>query len=155
MIRAQLVRARRLVADVEVKMALLVIAILADGIQQVDKFIVASDPAVAVLQTRRDKVDAVGGGKLQLALLKKRLAFVRIDELVVHGEAPALMRFVPGRLAKHKIVPRIVGDVIGTSRAVYLEKIQAAAPVRDLDADVVAVDRSGPVCHAVGVELAT
>jgi hypothetical protein len=77
-----------------------------------------------------------------------------VDVLVVHGNASALLRVLGGRLAETKVVPGIVGDVVSTTGRVNLEEIDGAALVGDLDADVVAVNGTGPVGNAVGVDLA-
>lgn len=146
--------AGRLVAGVEVEAALLIDAALAEGVEDVVQLVVLGDPAAGVGQAGGDVVHAVGAREGQLAVVKEVLALGGIDELVVHGDAAALLGVLGGRLSKGKVVPGIVGDVVGAGRGVDLEDVEAAALVADLDADVGAVNRAGPVGDAVGVDLA-
>lgn len=104
----KLMRARRLVADINIEMAYLVIAIFADGVKQVNQLVVASDPATLIFKAAGNKIDTVGCSELQRAILKKRFAFVWVDKLIVHGEASALVRLVPSRDSKDEIVPGVV-----------------------------------------------
>lgn len=143
-----------LVADGKVEVALLVDTVLADGVVNVVEHVVLGDPALGLAEARGDVVHGVGGGEGELALVEDVLALGGVDVLVVHGDATALLGVLGGRLAKAKVVPGIVGDVVSTAGGVDLEEIDGAALVGDLDADVVAVNGTGPVGDAVGVDLA-
>jgi hypothetical protein len=134
--------------------ALLVNTVLADGVVDVVELVVLGDPALGLAEARGDVVHGVGGSEGKLALVKDVLALGGVDVLVVHGNASALLRVLGGRLAEAKVVPGIVGNVVSTTRRVNLEEIDRAALVRDLNADVVAVNGTGPVGNAVGVDLA-
>lgn len=152
---AQGVRALGLVADAQVESALLIVTVVADRVEDVDELVVLGDPAALVLGARADVAHAVGGRERQLAVVHEVLALVGIDEFVVHGDATAGVRLVLGRLAKGEVVPGVVRDVVGTTRLVNLQEVDAAALVRDLDANVIAVDTHGPVGNTVGVDLAS
>lgn len=147
-------RARRLVADGQVERAGLVPAILAQRIDKVEEIVVAGDPAVGVVEAASNKVHAVGRSQGQSARVEQRSAFLRVDKLILHVDAAALSGVFLGRPAKAKVVPSIVRDVVGTARRVNLEQDEAAASVRDSDAEVVAADGSRPVGDTVGVDLA-
>jgi len=144
-----------LVADGKVEVALLVNAVLADGVVDVVQLVVLGDPALGLAEARGDVVHGVGGGEGKLAVVEEVLALGGVDVLVVHGDATAHLGVLGGRAAEAKVVPGIVGDVMGTAGRVDLEEVDGAALVGDLDADVVAVDGAGPVGDSVGVDLAT
>lgn len=143
-----------LVADGQIQGALLVDAVLADGVHDVEQLVVLGHPAVGLGKAGRHVVHAVGGRQGQLAVIKDVGALAVVHELVVHGDATAHLGLVGGPLAVAKVVPGVVGDVKGTARRVNLQEGQAAALVGQLDADVVAVNAHGPVGHTVGVDLA-
>lgn len=149
------VRAFWLVANCQVESADLVPAIFADGVKDVDKLVVLGNPAVWLRDASTDIAHAVGGRERQLAVCEEVLALVGRDCLIFHGDAASHLRAVRGRLAKGKVVPGIVRDVVGTTRLVNLEEVEAAALIRHLDADVVAGDCFGPVGNTVGVDLAS
>lgn len=136
-------------------MALLVDAVLADGVVDVVQLVVLGDPALGLAQARGDVVHRVGGGEGKLAVVEEVLALGGVDVLVVHVDATSHLGVLGGRLAEAKVVPGIVRDVVGTAGRVNLEEIDGAALVGDLDADIVAVNGTGPVGDAVGVDLAT
>jgi len=151
---AETAGALRLVADGKVEVALLVDTVLADGVVDVVQLVVLGDPALGLAEARGDVVHGVGGGKGELAVVEEVLALGGVDVLVVHGDATALLGVLGGRLAEAKVVPGIVGDVVSATGGVNLEEIDGAALVGDLDTDVVAVNGTGPVGDAVGVDLA-
>ncbi|KAK0762742.1 hypothetical protein N5P37_005560, partial [Trichoderma harzianum] len=148
------VRARRLVADVEIQSAGLVVSVLAERVGDVDELVVLVDPAVGLAHAAGDVVHAVGSRERQLAAVHEISALAGIDELVVHGNAAASVGVLLGTLAEAKVVPGIIGDVVGTARLVNLEEVEAAVAVGDLDADVVAANTHGPVGNTVGVDQA-
>lgn len=150
----QLVRAAGLVAHSKVKGAVLVIAKVAHGIEDVDELVVLSSKGVGLLKAVGNIVDAVGGAKRQLAVVQQVGALADVDKLPVHVEAAALLGVGGGGLAKDERVPGIVGDVMGAAGGVDLEDVEGAALVGELNADVVAVDVAGPVGDAVGVDVA-
>lgn len=126
--RAELVRASRLVAGLEVERANLIIAILADGINEVEQFVVLGSEAVRlVLEAGGNIVDAVGGAERKLAVVKEAAALAGGDKLKVHVDTTALLGRLGGTLARDEEVPSIVGDVMGTARRVNLEEVDTAA----------------------------
>lgn len=148
--------ARRLVADGEVEGALLVDTPVADGVEDVVELVVLGDVAVGLLQARGDVVHAVGTSEGNvLALVEERTTFAGWAVLVLHVDTAAVVRLDGGRLAKGKVVPGIVGDIVGTTGLVDLEEVDAAATVGNLDTDVVAAHAARPVGNSVGVDLAT
>lgn len=153
-LRTQSVRARRLVALAEIESADLVVSVLAEGIGHVDELVVLVDPAVGLAHAAGHVVHAVGGGQGQLAVVEEVAALAGIDELVGHVDAAAGVGVLLGALAEAKVVPGIVGDVVGAAGLVDLEEVEASVAVGDLDADVVAVNAHGPVGNTVGVDEA-
>ena len=141
-----------LVADRHVELARLVLADGARRVGNVVQLVVLARPAG--IEARRDVVHRVGRGERQLAVVEEVLALLCGDVLVVHGDAAALVRGVLGRLPEGEVVPGVVGDVVGAGGRVDAQQVHGAAGVRDLDADVVAVDGAGPVGDAVRVDLA-
>lgn len=150
----ELVRAAGLVADSQVEGADLVITVVAHGIEDVDELIVLSRKRVGLLKAAGDIVDAVGSAERQLAVVQQVGALAVVDEFPVHGVAAALLGVGGGGLAEDERVPGIVGDVVGAAGGVDLKDVEGAALVGELDADVVAVDGSGPVGDTVGVDVA-
>jgi len=144
-----------LVADGKVEVALLIDTVLANGVVDVVEGVVLGDPALGLAEAGGDIVHAVGSGEGQLSVVHEVLAVGSIDILVVHGNATTHVRVLGGRAAEAEVVPGIVGDVVGTTGGVDLEEVDGASLVGDLDADVVAVDATGPVGNAVGVDLAS
>lgn len=147
-------RAAGLVAHSQVEGADLVITVVAHGIEDVDELVVLSSKGVGLLKAAGDIVDAVGSAERQLAVVQQIGALAVVDELPVHGVAAALLGVGSGGLAEDERVPGIIGDVVGAAGGVDLEDVEGAALVGELDADVVAVDVSGPVGDAVGVDVA-
>ena len=148
-------RASSLVALVQVQRASLIVTILADGIQHVVQLIVLSSIAVRfVLHASRNIVHAVGSRQGNLAIVQQVSTLAGRTVLPVHVDAAALVRLLVSALAKGEVVPRIVRDVVRAARGVNFQHVEAAAAVRDLDANVVAADRTRPVRHAVGVDVA-
>lgn len=147
-------RAARLVAHRQVEGAVLVITIVAHGIEDVDELVVLSSKRAWLVQAVGHVVDAVGGAERQLAVVQQVGALADVDKLPVHVDAAALLGVDGGGLAKDEGVPGVVGDVVGAAGGVNLEDVERAALVGELDADVVAVDVAGPVGDAVGVDVA-
>lgn len=147
-------RALGLVAHGAVVSASLVPAVLADRVEEVDELVVAADPAV-LSDARIDKVDTVGSSEVEFSISHEAPAVVRRNKLVLHVDAAARSGAFLGTHAEAKVVPGIVGDVVGAAGRVNLQEMDAAAAVADSDADVVAVNSAGPVGNSVGVDVAT
>ena len=62
---------------------------------------------------------------------------------------------IGSRLARVQVVPCIIADIVGALGLVYAEKVDGASFVRQRDAEIVAVDRSWPVCDAVCIDMAS
>lgn len=77
-------------------MALLVDAVLADGVVDVVQLVVLGDPALGLAEARGDVVHGVGGGEGKLAVVEDVLALGGVDVLVVHGDATAHMGVLGG-----------------------------------------------------------
>ena len=82
------------------------------------------------------------------------LALGRLDVFVLHGDGPAGGRLDRGGLAGVEVVPGVVTDVVCALRLVDADEIDRPALVAQGDADVVAVDRTGPVGDPICVDLA-
>lgn len=127
---AELVRASRLVAGLEVESANLIVAVLADGVNKVEQLVVLGSKAVGfVLDAAGNVVHAVGSTERKLAVVKKAATLAGGNELVVHVNTAALLRRLGGTLAGNEVVPSIIGDVVGTTRRVNLEEVDTAALV--------------------------
>lgn len=151
----QSMRALGLVALSKVEGAILVPTVMADRVEDVNQLVVLGNPAVGVVEARRNVVHAVCCGEGQRAVVEQVATLVRRDKLVLHVDAAALVRLLRGRLAEREVVPSVVGDVVGATGLVNLEEVQAASLIGDLDANVVAVDDLRPVGDAVGVNFAS
>lgn len=77
-----------------------------------------------------------------------------IDLLDLDVNTAAIEGVRLGRFAGLEVDPGVVADVVGAAGLVDAQEVDGAALVAELDADVVAVNGSGPVGDAVGVDLA-
>ena len=145
---------RRLVADGEIDAAQLVVTELADRILDVEEAIVLSDPAVRLAQAAGDVVHAVGGGQGETAGLEVLDAVAGGDVLHLHIDGATGDGVNRGALAGDQEVVGVIRDVVGAAGLIDAEEVNRAAAVGDADADVLAVDRHGPVGDPVGVDLA-
>lgn len=155
-LQAQLVRAGGLVAFAEVGvLAPLVNAKSAGRVGDVEEREVFADPGVSLLAAG-DEVHGVGSGERKglVVGLEEVLALAHGDVLVGSGDATTHGWVLSCAFASDQVVVCIVGDVIGATRSVDLEQVDAAAVGRNLDAHLVAVNGAGPVGNAVGVNLA-
>lgn len=94
---AQHVRAYCLVALREIQLTHLVMAIVAGGVLNVERNVVVGNPVIALDDAVENRpAEPVGSRDGQLVAVKKRLALIRVDKLVLHVDAAALMRLLLG-----------------------------------------------------------
>lgn len=150
--------ALRLVRTRPVQLARLVVSPRANRVEDVVKNVILAHPAaILVVEAARQKVHAVGRRQWKLVSLcvDQVLALGSVQLLRLHFDGPANGRSVVGPVARGKIVPGIVADVVSALGLVDAQELDLAVAVREGDAKVVAVDRAGPVGDAVGVDFAT
>ena len=148
--------ARGLVGDRKVESAGLVVTPGASRVEDVVESVVLGNEAARLAKAASQVVHAVGSGKGKAAIRsvdKARAVGGRYD-LVIGSDASTSGRIGSGRLSSRQIVPGIVRDVVGATGLVDVEKIHGSIANGNLDADVVAVDRHGPVGNTVGINLA-
>lgn len=81
-------------------------------------------------------------------------AFGRIYLFIVHSDTSASQGVSGSRLARLKVYPGVVADVICAAGLVDSQQVDGAVSIAQLNADVVAVDGSRPVGYAVCIDLA-
>ena len=156
-LKTQLVGASGLVAQSEVGVrAPLVNTEGAGRVGNVEEREVVADPRVSLLAAG-DKVHGVRSseGKGLVLGQEEVLALAHVNILVSGRNATAHDGVLGRGLASDEVVVSIVGDVVGATGSVNLEKVDAAAVGRDANAHLVAADSAGPVGDAVSVDLAT
>ena len=150
--------ALRLVCIRPVQLALLLVSPHTNRVENVVKNVVLSYPvAVIFVEAAREKVHAVGRRerKLVALCLDQALALGRIQVLRLHFDGTASTRSVVGVVARGEIIPGIIADIVSALGLIDAQQLDLAAAVREGDADVVAVNRAGPVGDAVRVDFAT
>jgi len=152
----ELVRARRLVGDRKVESAGLVVTPGASRVENVVESVMLSNKAARLAKAAGQVVHAVGSGEGKATVRgvdKARTLRGRYD-LIVGSDSSTSGRIGSGRLSSRQVVPGVIRDVVSATGLVDVEKIDGSISNGNLDADVVAVDRHGPVGNTVGINLA-
>lgn len=82
------------------------------------------------------------------------LAFGGIDVFEGHFDGTAGCRLVGGTVTSVEVIPGIVANVVRTLGLIDTEEIDGAVLVGEGNADIVAIDRIGPISDAIGVDFA-
>lgn len=151
---AELVRARRLVADSKVESADLVVTVLAARSSDVVESGVVVEPRAN--RAAHIGVDRVGSheGKLAIGGLDDAGTFGHRSHFVLCWDTTAHGRLLCSAGTDVKVVPCVVADVECTAGGVNLEKVDRSSVGSNAHAEVVAVRLHGPVGNTVDVNEA-
>jgi hypothetical protein len=150
------VRAGGLITWIEVEvLAPLVNTKDAGRVCDVEERGIVADPRVSLLALGDETHGICGSeGKVLVLGQERVLALAHVDILVSTEDTAARNRVFLCGLTSDEVIVGIVGDVVGATRSVKFEKVDAAAVDRNANANLVAADSTGPVSVAVSVDFA-
>lgn len=136
--------------------AQLVEAVIAYGIEDIPQLVVVANPGVTAGGARANEIHGVGcsEGELTRGRLDQVATVLGWDEVGVGGETTAgLDVALDRRVTSLEVVQGVEGDIVRAAGLVDLQQSDRTTVGSDLDADLVAVDRGGPVGDPIDIDL--